>query len=136
MADSTFFKGLALWFAGFVAFALVAGGAVGFAFLSADRSPPPMDDLHVHNGDDVNHSVLVKVFPENGSDAAFSERVEMRPGEQVTLDGTTEHGESYRLVVAVDDREPSAFDVEGPDDLCAIDVRVENVTVETGMICA
>lgn len=136
MTDATFFKGLALWFAGFVALALVAGGVAGVAFLSEDRSPPAMDDLHVHNEDYASHSVRVEIFPENGSGAVFSERVELQPDERIAFDDTTERGESYRLVVSVDDREPKSFDATGPDGLCTIDVWVEDATVETGMGCA
>lgn len=136
MADSTFFKGLAMWFAGFAVLALVVGGVAGLAFLSEDRTPPPMDDLHVHNEDDAIHSVRVELFPENGSDSVFSELADLDPNGTASFDDTTERGESYRLVVAVDDRESKSFDVEGPDGLCTIDVWIENATVETGMGCA
>ena len=136
MAGSTFFKGLAVWFAGFVALALVVGGVAGLAFLSEDRSPPPTDDLHVHNGDDASHSVRIEFFPENGSDAVFSELADLDPNETVSFENATEHGESYRLVISVDDRESKSFDAEGPDGLCTMDVWVENATVETGMSCA
>ena len=132
MVDSTFFKGLAVLFA----FFLVGGGVAGFAFLSANRAPPPMDDLHLSNDDGVNRLVRVEVVPTNGSDAVFAERVELGPDERVSFDGTTESGESYRLVVAVGDREPASFEIEGPDGLCTIDVRVENATAEAGMMCA
>jgi len=137
MADSMFLKGLGGWLAGFLALALVVGGAVGLAALTDDRSPPPMDDLRVSNHDDERHRVHVRVAPANGSETIFSETVGTDPAERVSWQNATAPGREYRLTVTVDDRAAESFAVEGPDDLCTTEVRIEeNGTVETATSCA
>lgn len=137
MVDRTSFNGLAVWFAGIVALALVVGGSVGVAVLSGDRSPPRMDDLHVSNHDDRIHRVHVEISSADDSEVVFSETVRVDPDERLSWETATEYDREYRLVATVDDRAPESFDRTGPDDLCTTEVRIEsNGTVETGTSCA
>ncbi|UPV99203.1 hypothetical protein M0R88_11775 [Halorussus gelatinilyticus] len=145
MTDSTFWKGLALWFAGFGLLALFGGAVVGVAFLGFGQTPEATDDLRVSNGDDERHSVRIKAIPSNAStpgdstdsDAFAEEVASLGPNESVAWSNATAAGEEYRLVVTVDDREPKSFAVTGPDDLCTTGVRVEaNATVEVVASCA
>ncbi|WP_137283561.1 hypothetical protein [Halorussus salinisoli] len=136
MTDSTFRKGLAVWLSVFAILAVV-GAVVAFGFLGLGRAPPPMDDLHVSNHDDANHTVRVEVVAANDSATTFEGTVTLSPGERVSFDGTTAYDREYRLLVAVDGRESESFDIEGPDDLCTTEVRVESsATIEVGTGCA
>ncbi|WP_132057510.1 hypothetical protein [Halorussus amylolyticus] len=137
MADSTFFKGLAIWFAGLALFGLVVFGVAGVTFLSDDRSHSAMDDLHISNNDNETHRIHVEVTSANGSNVTVSETVRVEPDERISWENATAYGHYYRLVVTVGDREPESFNVEGPDDLCTTEIWIEsNGTVETGMLCA
>ncbi|WP_135851790.1 hypothetical protein [Halorussus salinus] len=144
MTDSTFWKGLALWFAGFAALALLGGAVLGVVFLGIGQAPPPpMDDLRVSNGDDQNHTVRIEIVPVNVSATGespdtFTESIaSLEPGESVAFEEATAAGEEYRLVVAVDDRDPESFAVTGTDDYCTTEIRVEaNATVEVVTSCA
>lgn len=137
MADSTFFKGLVLWLGVFAVLAVVAGGTFAFAFLGIGQAPPAMDDLHVSNYDGASHSVRVEVAAANDSAIGFDRTVRLASGDRVGFDGTTEYGRQYRLLVAVDDGVRQTFDIEGPDDSCTVEVRVEeSATVEVGQSCA
>lgn len=145
MADSTFFRGLALWLTAFAVVGVVAGGAVAFGLLGIGRAPPAMDDLHLANGDDETHAVRVDVVPLDAETAsagepgptAFEKTVRLDAGERVSFENATAVGERYRLVVAVDDGSPESFEIEGPDDRCTTEVRIEtNATVDVGQICA
>lgn len=149
MTDSTFWKGLALWLAGFAALVLFGGAVLAVAFLGIGQAPPPMDDLHVSNDDSETHTVRIEVIPANGSISgsasasdrspdAFGETIaSLEPDESVAFEEATEEGEEYRLVVAVDDRDPESFAVVGSDDYCTTEVWVEaNATVEVGASCA
>ncbi|MFC4449432.1 hypothetical protein [Halorussus aquaticus] len=133
MADSVFWKGLALLF---LVFAVLVGTVVAFGFLGFGQSPPPMDDLRVSNDDDTNHTVDLRIVAANGS-VSFERSVRLGSAERVSFDGTTKRGSEYRLRVAVDDREPESFEISGQDDLCTTAVRVEaNATVEVVTSCA
>ena len=150
MTDSTFWKGLALWFAGFALLALFGGAVLAVAFLGVGQAPPPpMDDLHVSNDDSENHTVRIEVIPANASVSgsasasdrspdAFVETVaSLEPDESVAFEETTEEDEEYRLVVTVDDRDSESFAVTGTDDYCTTGVWVEaNATVEVATSCA
>ncbi|WP_115862787.1 hypothetical protein [Halorussus litoreus] len=137
MTDSAFLRGLLLWFGGFAVLAALVGGVVAFGFLGVGQSPPSMDSLHLHNADGANHSVRLELVAANESTAALSARLDLGPDERRSFDAATERGRAYRLVVTVDDSDRRSFDVEGPDDLCTIEVRIDaNATVETGTSCA
>ena len=126
MADSTFFRGLALWFVGFAVLALFGGGVLGVSHLVADHSSTPMDAVRVSNDDDANHTVRLDVSPINESATTFAKTVRLRPGETVSFDEPLESGRQYRLLVAVDGEEAQSFEVDGPDDHCTIGVYVES----------
>ncbi|MFC4548993.1 MULTISPECIES: hypothetical protein [Halorussus] len=138
MADSTFFRGLTLWLTAFAVVGAVAGGVVAFGFLGIGHAPPAMDDLHLTNGDDANHTVRIEVSPANETGrTVFSKTVRLDAGARVSFENATAVGERYRLGVAVDDRNPESFEIEGPDDRCTTEIRIEaNATVEVGQICA
>ncbi|UPV73140.1 hypothetical protein M0R89_11335 [Halorussus limi] len=141
MTDSVFWKGLTLWLGGFAAFALLVGGVFAVAFLGIGQAPSAMDDLHVSNDDDANHTVRIEVIPANASGESqdvFAEEVaSLRPNESVSWSNATQAGEEYRLVVSVDGREPKSFAVTGPYDHCTTEVWVgANATVEVVASCA
>lgn len=139
MTDSVFWKGLTLWFAGFAIFALVGGGVFGAVFFGLGQSPDAMDDIHVWNHDDENHTVRIETIRANASDESvvFDRVTTLNASESMRFDGATEVDEAYRLLVTVGDREPESFEITGPDDYCTTNVRVEsNATVEVGTGCA
>lgn len=134
-----FWKGLALWLGGFAVLALVGGGVLGLAFLGAEQSPAASDDLRISNHDEENHTVRIEAVPTNASDGlpVLEEAVTLEANESVRLDGATEAGEAYRLVVAIDDRDPESFEIRGPDDHCTTEVWVEsNATADVVTACA
>ncbi|WP_135825407.1 hypothetical protein [Halorussus ruber] len=141
MTDRAFWKGSTLRFAGLGTLALavgVVGGVVAFGVLDVTRTPPPIDDLLVSNEDDANRTVRVAVFPANGSgeSAAFEANVTLTPDERRSFAETTERDETYRLLVAVDGREPESFEIVGPDRRCATIVQVEsNATADVWRGC-
>ena len=136
MTDRTFWKGLALWLSFFAVLALVVGAVFAFGFLSVGRAPAAMDDLHVSNDDDANHTVRIEIVAANDS-TVFERTVRLAPDERVSFENATARGRQYRLVVAVDDRESRSFAIEGPDDLCMTEVRVEsNAAVDIVTGCA